>query len=79
MVVGVVFAALSCPVNLLPTVIGIAAACPSAGPDAMPVGVVFTGGPAGTGGPENGLPGCQASLGRLTHHKRAASNLVGSG
>jgi hypothetical protein len=51
MVVGVLFAALSCPVNPLPALIGVAAACPSAGPDAMPVGGVFTGSPAGTRGP----------------------------
>ena len=79
MEVGVVFAGLMGPVNLLPTLIRIAVACPSAGPDAMPVGVVFTGSPALTSGPEDGLPVRWASSRRRAHFRRAAWNLVGSG
>jgi len=77
--VGVVLAGLIGPLNPLPTLIGIAAACPSAGPDAMMVGGVFTGNPACTCGPKDGLPVCQASSGRLTRRSREASNLEGSG
>jgi hypothetical protein len=52
MAVGVVFAGLVCPVDVLPTLIRVAAACPSAGPDAMLVGVVFMANPAITSGPQ---------------------------
>ena len=83
--VGVVFAGLIGPVNLLPTLIPIRLPTRWAGPDTMLVGVVFTGSPALTSGPEDGLPVRWASSGRLacrrrvTHPWCAAWNLVGSG
>jgi hypothetical protein len=49
----------------------------SAGPDAMPVGGVFTGGPAVACGPVG--PAGEASSGRLTHRWCAAWKLVGRG
>lgn len=52
---GVVFAGFLGPAHYLPTLIRIAAACPSAGPEAMRVGGAFTGRPALTSGPR-GLP-----------------------
>jgi hypothetical protein len=79
MAVGVVFAGLTCPVDVLPTHIRIAAACPSAGPDAMLVGDVFMGNPALTSGRQDGLPMLRASSGRRAHLTRAAWKLVGSG
>ena len=42
--------------NLLPTLIPIRLPTRWAGPDTMLVGVVFTGSPALTSGPEDGLP-----------------------
>jgi hypothetical protein len=53
--VGVVFAGSLGPVATLPTFIRIAVTCQSVGPDAMAVGGFFTGRPAFTGGPEDGL------------------------
>ena len=52
------------PVNPLPIPIRIRLPARWAGPDAMLVGVVFTGSPARTSGPEDGLPVRWASSGR---------------
>jgi hypothetical protein len=78
MAVDVVFAGWPCPLDALPTLISNAAACPSAGLDAMLVGVVFTGNPALTSGADEGLPMLSASSGRRAQSTHATPKMGGS-
>jgi len=78
MAVDVVFAGWACPLDALPTLISNAAACPSAGLDAMQVSVVFTGNPALTSGADEGLPVPSASSGRRAQSTHATPKMGGS-